>query len=263
LSDESFKALASEVVMSSRNDGAALTGRRRNMSQVVADELLRRIDSGEYAVGDRAPTERELMDMFAVGRSTAREAVRVLVAADILDVRPGRGPVVLRMSDEAQSQLDPLGLSVLLEDRSLAHLYEFRLLVETDCAANAAFRAEPAEISQLTSLLREFRIAVTKDQPTYELDVQFHLAVARASHNEVYVAVLEAVTERLARSRAITDTVPGARELAVLGHNEICAAIQHRDAEAGRKAMQRHILAGLAALEEAHGIDLSWPGRPS
>ena len=76
------------------------------------------------------------------------------------------------------------------------------------------------------------------------------------------MAVLEGVTERLACPRAITDAVPGARELAVLGHSEICSAIRRHDAGAGRKAMQRHILAGLAALEKAHGIDLSWPGRP-
>jgi GntR family transcriptional regulator, transcriptional repressor for pyruvate dehydrogenase complex len=244
------------------NRGPALTG-RRNMSQVVADELLRRIDAGEYPVGGRAPTERELMELFAVGRSTAREAVRVLVSAEILDVRPGRGPVVLRTSDASQNVLDPLGQSVLLEDQSLVHLYEFRLLVETEAAANAAFRASPAEVAELNSQLREFRVAVTQGRPTYELDVQFHLSLARASHNEVYVTVLEAVTERLAQSRAITDSVSGARELAVLGHSEICAAVQRHDADASRKAMQRHILAGLAALEEAHGIDLSWPGRPS
>jgi GntR family transcriptional regulator, transcriptional repressor for pyruvate dehydrogenase complex len=248
--------------MSPPNRDGALVGRRRNMSQVVADELLRRIDAGEYLVGGRAPTERELMDMFSVGRSTAREAVRVLVAADILDVRPGRGPVVLRTSDEAQRSVDPLGLSLLLEDQSLGQLYEFRLLVETECAASAAFRAGADEVTELTRLLKAFRAAVTKDEPTYELDVLFHLAVARASHNEVYVAVLEAVTERLAYTRAITDAVPGARELAVLGHSEICSAIRRHDADGSRKAMQSHILAGLAALEEAHGIDLSWPGRP-
>ncbi len=244
------------------NQEGALAGRRRNISQVVADELLRRIDAGEYPIGGRAPTERELMDMFAVGRSTAREAVRVLVAADILDVRPGRGPVVLRTSEETQRSMDPLGLSLLLEDQSLGQLYEFRLLVETECVANAAFRAEPDEVTELTRLLKAFRAAVAKDEPTYELDVRFHLAIARASRNEVYVAVLEAVTERLAYTRAITDAVPGARELAVLGHSEICSAIRLHDADRGRKAMQSHILAGLAALEKAHGIDLSWPGRP-
>jgi GntR family transcriptional regulator, transcriptional repressor for pyruvate dehydrogenase complex len=136
--------------MSQPGQQGAIAGRRRNMSQVVADELLRRIDAGEYVIGGRAPTERELMDMFAVGRSTAREAVRILVATDILDVRPGRGPVVLRASDEAQRSADPVGLSLLLGDPSLGQLYEFRLLVETDCAAKAALCAEHDEVTELT-----------------------------------------------------------------------------------------------------------------
>ena len=243
-------------------EGKTVLPARRNMSQILAEEILRRVDDGQFPVGGRAPTERELMELFEVGRSTAREAVRVLVSDGILDVRPGRGPVVLRTSSDRQ-RLDPRGLSMLLEDQSLAHLYEFRLLVETECSANAALRATPRDVAELGELVQRFRDAVKNGEPTHRLDVEFHLAVARASHNDVYPAVLEAVSAQLSDARALTDSVPGAREVAVLGHTEIYDAIRDQDSEKGRSTMQNHILAGLAALEQAHGIDANWPGRPA
>lgn len=231
------------------------------MSQAVADELLRRIAEGQFPVGTRAPTERELMEMFAVGRSTAREAVSALVAAGVLDVRPGRGPIVLRLGDEGHHVLDPQSLSTLLTDQSLAQLYEFRLLVETECAANAALRAAPEDIALVRDLLSEYRDAVQHGRTTYELDVRFHLAIARASRNEVFTDVLDAVSSRLSRARATTDAVAGAREIAVLGHTEIYEAIAAHDADRARAAMRAHVLTGLAALEDAQGIDAHWPGR--
>ena len=240
--------------------GAVSTG-RRNMSQVLADELIRRVDDGQFPVGSRAPTERELMEMFEVGRSTAREAVRILVAAGMLDVRPGRGPVVLRTS-ATSTHLDPRALTAQLADQSLTHLYEFRLCVETECAALSASRATAQDVVELGRLLAEFREAVKTNTTTHQLDVEFHLAVARASHNDVYPAVLEAVNEPLRNARAMTDAVSGAREVAVLGHTEIYEAIRARDVERSRATMTSHILAGLAALEHAHGIDVYWPGRP-
>jgi DNA-binding FadR family transcriptional regulator len=234
---------------------------RRNMSQAVAAELLRRIAEGQYPPGTRAPTERELMEMFAVGRSTAREAMSALVAGGLLDVRPGRGPVVLRLPDEALHALDPQSLSALLTDQSLAQLYEFRLLVETECAASAALRATPEDVAIVRDLLRQFRDAVSRESTTHELDLHFHLAIARASHNEVFVDVLEAVSSRLREARATTDSVAGAREIAVLGHTEIYEAVAAHNAEGARAAMRAHVLSGLAALEDAHGINAHWPGR--
>lgn len=245
----------------STQSSLGVSPKRRNMSQAVADELMRRVREGQFPVGTRAPTERELMEMFAVGRSTAREAVSVLVAAGVLDVRPGRGPVVLKTADEARHALDPQSLSTLLTDQSVAQLYEFRLLVETECAANAALRADAADLALVRNLLGEYREAVRRGLTTHELDVQFHLAVARASHNEVFADVLDAVSARLSLARATTDSVAGAREIGVLGHTEIYEAIASRDADAARAAMRAHVLAGLAALEDAQGIDAHWPGR--
>jgi GntR family transcriptional repressor for pyruvate dehydrogenase complex len=235
---------------------------RRNLSQVVASEIERRIKEGTYPVGHFAPTERELMAAFGVGRSTAREAMRVLVAAGLVDVRPGRGPLVLRTTAQHEQRRDPLDLSSMLADQSLADLYEFRLLLEVETASSAALRRTAEDLEVLQRLAGQFRLAVQSGLPTSELDQQFHLVVARASHNSVYGAALSAVSDKLHEARTMTETIGWARETGAIGHTDLVARIQAKDAQGARRVMANHILSGLAALEEAHGIEVAWPGRP-
>jgi len=222
---------------------------RKNLSQAVAEELLRRISRGELSVGDRAPTEKELMEMFAIGRNTAREATQSLVAMGFLDVRPGRGAIVLRTPDA--SALDHSVVAGLLEDQTTADLYEFRLLVESNIAGLAAERREESHLAELNEALGAYRQCVENDLPTYEADLQFHRVVALASGNNVFVTVLDALAAQLRRLRQATDAVPGAREIAVLGHKRIFTAIAIGDREQARAEMYDHVLTGLQALQRA------------
>lgn len=86
------------------------------------------------------------MEMFAIGRNTAREAMQSLVAMGILDVRPGRGAVVVRTPDG--SALDSQLVAGLLTDKSISDLYEFRLVVESEIAGIAAQRREEANVKE-------------------------------------------------------------------------------------------------------------------
>lgn len=225
---------------------------RKNLSQAVAEELLRRIQRGDLAPGERAPTEKDLVEMFAIGRNTAREAMQSLVAMGVLDVRPGRGAVVLRTPDA--SALDRGVVSSLLEDQTVADLYEFRLLVESDIAGLAAERATADSIAAIEHTLADYRACVRSNLPTYEADIAFHRAVARASGNGVFVTVLEALTDQLTRLRQATDAVPGAREIAVLGHTSVTEAIAAGDPTRARAEMRDHVLTALEALKTAQSL---------
>src|SRR4051794_2917676 len=105
---------------------------RRNLSQAVGEELLSAIREGRLRPGERLPPERELMERFSVGRNTIREAIQSLAAMGVLDVRPGRGTMVL--STPKESALDAATLAALLDDQTVLDLYEFRLLLEVETA---------------------------------------------------------------------------------------------------------------------------------
>jgi GntR family transcriptional regulator, transcriptional repressor for pyruvate dehydrogenase complex len=227
---------------------------RRNLSQALVAEFLSRIRSGELRPGERLPTERALMERFSVGRNAVREAMQALVAMDIVDIRPGRGAVVVGLP--SSKILDSETVANLLDGQTITDLYELRLIIETDAAHRAAQRASHDDIRRLSSALEQFQRAFDNSLPTYDFDIRFHREVAVASRNLVYPRVLDALVNLLRRSRQATDSIPEARTLGQTGHREIFDAIETRDAEAARRAMGRHILAGLEALRgaPAHGF---------
>ena len=175
---------------------------RRNLSQAVTDELLRLLRDGEIREGERLPTERGLMEMFQVGRNTVREAVHALAAQGILDVRPGRGATVRGVSS-AQT-LDDAVISALLNDQAISDLYDFRRIIEVDAAGRAAERATEPDTTQIGVQLDAYLHAYHERMPTWVEDVEFHKSIARASHNVIYVTVLEVVNDKLVAARRET-----------------------------------------------------------
>ncbi len=212
---------------------------RQNLSQSVAARLLASVKSGEFAVGEKLPTERELMVLYGVGRNTIREAVQSLVAQSIFDVRPGRGTVVLGV--DSRRAIESEHLARLLTDTAVDDLYEFRMLLETEAASRAAERAGAKELAEVAEALRKYEIAAKEGEGAYRRDVEFHAAVARASMNSAYAAALAAVSNTLVAVRRATDTVPGAVERACLEHQAIAEFILERNPEGARAAMVMHI----------------------
>ncbi|WP_440708216.1 FadR/GntR family transcriptional regulator [Herbiconiux sp. YIM B11900] len=222
---------------------------RQTLSQSVAAQLMAAVAAGEYRVGDKLPPERELMENFGVGRNTVREAIQSLVARGICEVRPGRGTTVLRI--DGRSALEGQNLSSLLADSAIDDLYEFRMLLETDAAARAAERADDDDRASILEALRRYEDAATSQSGTYRRDVEFHAAIARASHNTAYAAALDAVASTLVEIRRATDEVPGAIEQAVIEHGHIARYILDGNQAAARAAMTMHIQTAFQTLSAA------------
>ncbi len=147
---------------------------RQNLSQAVAGRLLEAVRSGEFSVGTKLPSERELTVRYGVGRNTLREAVQSLVAQGVFDVRPGRGTTVLGL--DGRRALEKQSLEQLLTDTAVDDLYEFRMLLETEAAARAAERAGAAERAALAQALARYEDAAASGADAYKRDVEFHAA---------------------------------------------------------------------------------------
>jgi DNA-binding FadR family transcriptional regulator len=219
----------------------------RNLSQAVARELLLQVREGRLRPGDRVPTERELMATFEVGRNTIREAIQTLVARGVLDVRPGRGAVVLPASSYAV--VEAITMSALLSQQTVKDLFEFRVLLEGEGAALAAQRASDSDLAEIETARAAHQVAVEHSLQLHELDLAFHRAVADASHNIIYRRVLDALTDLLTQARSITDRLAGEESQAE--HKQIADAINARDTSSAREAMRRHFQASLKRVEEA------------
>ncbi len=226
---------------------------RRNLSHAIADELLGAIREGQYRPGERLPTEQGLMRLYGVGRNSVREAVHSLVTMGVLDVRPGRGAVVLSLG--TASALDPPMVSALLRDQAVSDLYDFREILEVEAAGRAASPQGLADAGPITQALERYGSAVRAGTSPYLADLEFHRAVSAASGNVVFPQILDAVADVLAFARAQTDRVPGAVERAIVEHTAIRDAIVAHDVAAARRAMSAHIVSAKQAVEQVRTMD--------
>jgi GntR family transcriptional repressor for pyruvate dehydrogenase complex len=215
----------------------------------VTDELLRLIQTGEIRSGERLPTERGLMERFAVGRNTVREAVHALASQGLVDVRPGRGATVLSMS--TGQALDNTVIAALLDDQAVSDLYDFRRVIEVEVAGRAAERASREDLEDIGRQLETYLHAYHERLPTWVEDVAFHKAIADASHNVIYASVLDLVNDRLLATRRETQRSATVLTRAAKEHTAIVEAIKANDAATARAAMARHIDSAVWALEQA------------
>lgn len=222
--------------------------RRQTLGQSVAGQILDQLREGTLRVGDRLPSLVDLAEGYGVGRNVMREAVQQLVALGVVDVRPKRGIVITGTGVDAA--LDALAVGAILDDRTVKELYDFRMLVETAIADQAAREATPTQIESLESALSLFNEAVTMGSGVYLRDIAFHEELAKASNNVVYFRVVEALRDLLETSRRRTDSAPGAPEEAQQQHRAILDAIVARDPERARATMKKHIETAWRRVEE-------------
>jgi GntR family transcriptional repressor for pyruvate dehydrogenase complex len=228
---------------------AMISDRRKTLSQAVAEDVLRRIEAGEFGVGERLPTLQELMGEHGVGYGVAREAMQQLVAVGVADVRPRRGAVVRQLEPDSVFGSDMV--AALLSDKDVEDLYQLRALVEVAIASQAAANASDQQVEEIRVAQRRVEEAADAGRPVHEHDVVLHRAIAEASGNLVYVRVLDALADVLAALRKEAGAVPNATSDALREHAAIVDAIAAHDADAARAAMERHITTALEALRVA------------
>jgi DNA-binding FadR family transcriptional regulator len=220
----------------------AIAAPRRLHAQVV-DALVRIIAGGELAPGSLLPTEPEMSARFGVSRSVVREALRLVDAKGLIEVRHGSGTRVA--APERWDPLDPAVLSVMRgggPSAAILHdLLEARTIIECEVAALAAERADAGHVAALDAALTAMRGALD-DPPRFVVgDSAFHVALLRAARNRVLERMTQPMHELMSYSQALTDTIPGVLVRALADHEAIATAVRRRDPVAAREAMHNHL----------------------
>jgi GntR family transcriptional repressor for pyruvate dehydrogenase complex len=213
------------------------------LSQVVLDQVLTQIRDGLLRPGDRLPSEHELMRMLSVGRSSVREALRGLIFLGLVDTRPGRGAVVLSRVSSPLAHLQAHRLSIERVQRSaLLDLLEVRESLEGQAAELAARRATLEDLADIQARATEVEQEIAAGRIYSSSNVQFHLAIARAAHNNVLRESLGHLLRQLRnfRERTIRE-IPQISRRDVVEHRAIVEAIRSRHAAQARRAVIRHI----------------------
>lgn len=215
------------------------------LSQSIADNILSMITiEKRFSVGDKLPNELDLAEELNVSRTTLREAIRILVALDILEIQRGKGTYVKENAFKKQQDLEQLSnIKVNAKD-----LYEMRLIFEPEAAYYAALRATDSEIKRIIEFGKKVEKEISNHQDRTDDEHSFHKAIAQATHNEfmnklmpiLYQAISKGVYLSLQSDKAIEDTIND--------HKMIMEFLEQRNAEGAKNAMKIHIMHAMKEL---------------
>jgi len=210
---------------------------RTNLYQEAAQRIQAQIESGSWPPGTRLPSERELARALNVGRSSVREALRVLQANDLIEIRPGEGTFV----KQTGSPLSEGRLRSLLHDKEIADLYEAREILDMQSVALAAERATAEDIRAIESALECMVEGIQAGRSCVEEDFEFHMALTRAADNPVLAQIQELLLRRVEPAVEQFLQVPGRLARSLAEHRAILEAIRVGDATASRQLMHTHL----------------------
>jgi GntR family transcriptional repressor for pyruvate dehydrogenase complex len=211
---------------------------RRKTYELVAERLLALVSSQHLAPGDLLPSERELVARFGVGRSSIREALRMLESKGIITSEANGGFVVAQLGNALNHSL---GFLHSVDQADLDELFEVRRIIEGEAAALAAARRSEPEVEQMAEQIRAMTAGIASEQAFAHADLRFHLLVAEASRNRLIAGLMDAIRALLQRVLALSFHVPGSAEAAIEMHRRILAAIAEGRPDAARAAMEEHL----------------------
>ncbi len=209
---------------------------------MLAERLREQILSGRLREGDQLPAERELVEQTGLGRSSVREALRVLENQGLISKRPGRnGGSLIRRPDRAsiESSIDLFIRGQKLRFRSLL---ETREAIEPASARLAALHRSDDDLRSLSEAHQQLEAAYG-DIPTFLIaNVRWHLAVVQASHNELLIAFMTAISHAMHAGTDLQDfNSDEVRAVVTKAHRRVFEAIRDRDPDAARRRMERHV----------------------
>ena len=215
------------------------TVENRRLYRQIAAQLSGLIASGEFAVGQRLPAERDLAAQLGVSRPSLREALIALELEGLVEVRVGAGIWVT-----AASGRDP-GTPSQQEGEGPFELLRARSLIEGEIAAVAAREATAADLASIRSALAEMERLEKKHQDFSSFDREFHIRIAASTRNGVLQSVVEDLWDRgrgaMWRLMEQHFQTPALQAATVNDHRAIFQALAAHDPREARNAMRAHL----------------------
>lgn len=219
---------------------------RKSIPEQVADQISQLIIDRQLENGDRLPNEYELAQQLNVGRGSVREAVKLLVARNVLELRRGKGTFITKNPGMVD---DPLGFAYMEDEGRLAReLYAIRKQIEPWIAGLAASHATESDIAEIRQLQKNVEELIHKGENHLFEDQKFHTRIAACSGNRVLPMLVPVITYsvhlfgKLTQRSLLQETIDT--------HAMVVDAIEAHDPLAASAAMEEHLRHNQLALED-------------
>jgi len=214
----------------------------RLYEQIVA-QIQNRIIEGKLRPGDKLPPERELAEQFNVSRTAVREAVKALREKGLVEIRPGKGTYISDIISSTSGVVrNSLGVIIAagLGDGML-DLVQVREILEAEIATIAARKATEKEIQIMQDAVAVMDEATDDADRYIEADLEFHLALAKATQNPLIPVLIDPIINLLQEQRRGIFSVEGGPQRGQAHHKRILEAVIKHDSVAAHQAMVAHL----------------------
>jgi GntR family transcriptional repressor for pyruvate dehydrogenase complex len=202
---------------------------------LVIERIKEALVNKELRPGDFLPSEEALAKNLEVGKSSVREAIKMLQAMGVVEVRRGQGTLIRdQLGDDI---INPLIFQLIMEGGRIDDVVDIRMMLEPAYTIMAMHRATPEDVEQIVSAVDEFERVIARGEQRAEDDIAFHRAILRATHNPFVVRIGETILQLFAAS--ISRSMADIPRVALEDHKRILSAFLAKDEDALRAAIMK------------------------
>lgn len=169
---------------------------KQSLPKQITLEIEKAIKNGIFKVGEKIPSEPDLVKEFSVSRNTIREAIQSLIQAGVLESRQGDGTYVLT-NDRFEANI-----FTRLSNSKIQEVHEVRVSLEKEIVKLATQRRTKDDLIEIKKALDEINATNGSFEENSEVDLKFHLAIAKASHNSIFYDLYKSISEYICFSVA-------------------------------------------------------------
>jgi GntR family transcriptional repressor for pyruvate dehydrogenase complex len=217
------------------------------------DQIRNSILEGTLAPGEKLPTEHEMSRQLNIGRSSVREALRVLEAEGLIEVKRGLGTFVTTKRINKETELQELVSWLEKREETIEQVLQVREFVEGLTSSLAATRATDNTLTEIRSIVEKLSKKINElkssgDECIKEcldelalLDASFHLAISEASENDIAIEIITHIIPAFNESNKAILYISKKLEIMDVEHRKILSALEARDPIEAEKAVRAHI----------------------
>lgn len=223
---------------------------RLSITDQAVQQIKSEILSGKYRIGDRLQTEKDLCKQLEIGRSTVREALRMLKALGFIEIKQGKGAFIIKVSEDSDEKIRDWFSKNKIE---LIDFIQVRMSLEPLAVRLVIERASDEQIANMTRILELFENATDSGNALdlALLDEAFHTAIAEASGNNLLIMLNQTIAEFFREYRVRSFSVKKNIKNALEPHRNIMRAIKERKSEEAAQAMLDHLRLSLVDINRA------------
>lgn len=210
----------------------------KTQAEAVIYDIMDYITGHDLKPGDRLPSERELADMFHVGRPAIREASRALCVMSVIEIRQNSGMYIA--SFDGNSKLDYFKIHMQAGKFTAGELFQLRLILETECIGMAVQRMSDEQIAIIRETLEH--VSIDEEAAFAAADIKMHKIIYEATGNRPLQLIMETISGWNVENRRYTNSFIEVRKIVHRDHLDIYSALESRDVERCKESMRQHIL---------------------